>query len=169
MWPRRILIACIGLLAGLFDATVAVWFGGPLAAINMALPLVVLLSAFSSLERSLTAAVAAGLVIDVLQPSFGLVTLRLLVVAGVIRAVSQAYVTNRSLIGSLALGVIGVALDRALLWLFTLVRGFSSTPFVHEVPPPLIPAIIWTSLVMLATFLIFVAFTRRFMPLISRR
>jgi membrane-bound metal-dependent hydrolase YbcI (DUF457 family) len=169
MWPRRILIILLGLFVGLCDATIVTWLGGSLSAMHLALPLVIILSAFSSLERALSAAIAAGLVMDALQPSFGFVTLRLLIVAGVIRAAAQTYVTNRSFAGSAALGIIGLALDAMVLWGVTWIRGWSSVPFVREMPVPVVPGVIWMLVVMTATFVVFAAFTRRFMPLVSRR
>lgn len=169
MWSRRLLVFFAGCLAGLFDATVAGWLPGPLLAVRAALPFIVLLAAFSSLERTLTAAVAAGIVIDAIQPSFGLMTLRLLITGAVIRAVAERYVTNRSLAGSLALGVFGLLCDRVLLGAFTFLRGLSSVPFIPEVRLPFIAQGVWVLVVMTATFFLFAAFTRRFMPLLSRR
>lgn len=169
MWSRRILVLIIGLLAGLFDVTVAPWLPGGLSAMRAVLPLVIISAAFSSWERCLTVAIAAGLVMDVLQPSFGLVTLRLLLVASAIRILSQTYLTNRSATGSVALGILGLVVDRILLAMVTLMRDWVGGLFIPEVHPPFLAEAIWMTVCMGGVFVMFAAFTKRFMPLLTRR
>lgn len=169
MWSRRLIIVAISLAAGIFDASIVSWFSGGWGAFRMSLPLVVLLAAFSSRERAVTAAVSAGLVLDLFQPSFGLVAIRYALVALGMHAVAERYVTNRTLLGSLALGLAGVMTDRVALFLITALRGLSQRPFIPETHPLFWMEAGWTACVVGAAFLAFAAFGKRFLPLVTRR
>lgn len=169
MWSRRILIVVIGLAAGLFDASWTGWLPAGTANIHMSLILVAILAIFSSQERVLTGAIAAGLVLDVLLPSVGFTTLRLLLVAFAIRGVSHRYLTNRSIFGSWALGLFGLALDRVLLLGITWLRGSGGGIFIPEIRAPLFVEVIWMVFGVGVAFVIYAAFTKRFMPLVIRR
>jgi hypothetical protein len=170
MWSRRVLVAFLGILAGLFDAAVSSWFPGSWIAVRVSLPLVVILAAFSSQERALTAAIAAGFVLDVFLPSFGFVTLRLAAIAFVIRALAQRFFTNRSLPGSLALGFAGIMLDRALLAGGTFLAGaWTSSVLIAEVRAGWIAEAVWMAVAMGVAFIAMAALTRRFLPPVTRR
>jgi cell shape-determining protein MreD len=170
MWPRRFLVVVLGLLAGIFDVAAASWFPGMWNAVHAALPLVIVLAVFSSRERAFTAAAAAGLAQDVFLPSFGLVTLRLILVAFLIHALAQRFFSNRSLTGSLALGFAGTAVDAAALWaLLIAARFWAAGSFVPEVRAGFISESVWTMMVMAAAFFAVAALTRRFLPPVTRR
>jgi hypothetical protein len=168
-WYRRLLIVIAGILAALIDASISSWLPGWLGAMTFALPLVAVLAAFSSLERSITAAVATGVVLDLLLPSFGVVAVRHVLIALIIHVLAQTYVTNRSAPGSLALGLIAVAADRVLLWIVVALRGLSHEPFIPEVPPSFIAETGWTMFLMVFAFVCIAALTKRFMPLVTMR
>lgn len=159
----------LGLLAGWVDAGISTWLPGEWTAVRASLPLVLALAMFSSRERALTAAVACGLVLDALLPSFGLVTLRLLLVAAVIHALSARFFTSRSLIGASTLALAGLALDRAALFIITVARGFVGTPFIPETHAGLWAQAGWVVCSVGSTFLLFASFTRRFFPSVTRR
>lgn len=170
MWSRRIIVALLGILVGIIDVAVSVWFPGPWAAVRSVLPFVIVLAVFSSRERAVTAAIAAGLVIDVLVPSFGLVTLRLTMVAFVIHALAQRFFSNRSLPGSFALGVAGILIDRALVFgVTTLAGAWTSRTFVTEVRVGWFAETVWMTAVMALSFFGVAALTRRFLPPVTRR
>src|SRR3989344_6425926 len=169
MWYRRLLIVLASILAALFDVTISSWLPGSFGAIRVALPLVIVLAAFSSLERALTAAIVGGMIMDLFLPSFGAIMVRYVLIAFIIRGLAQTYVTNRSIIGSLALGIMGVITDRLLLLLAVAVRGLMPLPFIPEAHPPLFAEFFWIMIVMVLTFVLLAAFTRRFMPLVTNR
>ena len=169
MWFRRLLPVLLGIAAGLFDLSITPWLPGPLAAMTGTLPLVVLLALFSSPKRALIGAVFAGITVDALLPTASFATLRALAVVGSILLVSRIYLTNRTLVGSLALGLVGLAADRLALMVLAAVRGFSRTPFIPELAPPWFPSLIWLELCVGIAFFVFAAFTRRFLPLVPTR
>src|SRR3989344_4852113 len=129
MRSRHIITVVLALLAGLFDATVASWFPGNLMAIRLPLPLVPVLAAFSSLERAVPAALASGIVLDVLLPSSsGFVTFRYVALALAVAALSRPILTHQS--------------------------------FIAEA--------LWLAACITFVFVLFAAFTRRFLPPVSR-
>ncbi|MEN9558380.1 MAG: hypothetical protein RL141_749 [Candidatus Parcubacteria bacterium] len=168
-WNRRALAGAIGLAAGMVDATVTVWFPGLFSVIRFALPGALAITVFSSLDRALVAAVAAGIVMDVLQPSFGFTPIRLALVCVAVRFISQQYVTNRSLIGSVALGIVGLLIDRSILVGATWAHGFIGEAFIPEVHAPLWAEAAWVGACMAVLFLLFAAFSKRFLPFFTRR
>jgi len=169
MWYRHLPPLFLGLLAGLFDATVASWLSGWFVGIRAALPFVILLATFSRPRRAILAAIAAGVAIDVLQPVTGLVTFRLLFVIAAITLVARLYVTNRSLVGSLTLGAIGFVADRVALWVVEAGIAFLNTEAFVEYRPPALLELLWIATCIFLAFWVFAAFTRRFMPLVSHR
>lgn len=170
MWSRRIITVLLALFAGLFDATLAVWWPSELSAIRLSLPLVTVLAAFSVPERALTAALMAGVVSDIFQPSSAsLVTLRLVAVALAVGGLSRTLFTNRSLLGALALGLLALGLDRSLAAL--IVFGLSSVikaAWLPEVRAAWWAETVWQSVCVSAVFLLFASFTKRFLPPLSR-
>lgn len=169
MWSRRILTVVFGLLAGLFDATVAVWLPGELTAIRLSLPFVAALAAFSLPERAIAAALAAGAVSDALLPAgAGLVTLRFVVVALIVSALARSLFTNRSLAGALALVLIAFLLDRALLAFASFVFVRLMGGWLPEARAAWWAEIVWLWFVMTSVFVLFASFTRRFLPPISK-
>jgi hypothetical protein len=168
MWLRRIIALFLGIVAGLFDVTVAVWFPGNLTAIRIGLPLVALIAAFSVQERSLVAAVGVGIVADTLMPSTDFVTIRLLIIALAVHALAQRLFTNRSLPGVVALGIIALALDRTLLALYVFAQQVVGRSPILELHAALWAEALWMVFVMTVVFLLFVAFTRRFLPPLTR-
>lgn len=169
MWSRRIITVVLAFSAGIFDATVAVWLPGGFSALRLALPLLIVFAAFSSLERAATAALVSGVIIDALLPSSaGLVTIRFILVALAVSSLSQTLFTNRSLLGAQALGLFALALDRALLFFVSFaVRGLAPGA-IPEIRPSLWVEAVWMAVVMAIVFILFVAFTRRFLPPLSR-
>jgi len=168
MWFRRLLPVLLGILAGLFDATVSVWLPGSAAAVRFALPLVILFAAFSSPARAFLAAAAAGVVLDAFLPTFGLVMLRLLAVVGAVVGASRIYLTNRALVGSLALGAVGFVTDRVMLWAILGAQHFFGRAVIPEYRPPFVAEGMWVLLCLAAAFLLFAAFARRFVPFASQ-
>ena len=138
-------------------------------AIRTSLALVLMLAMFSSRERAVTGAIASGLVLDVFLPSFSLMTLRLLIVAVAVYALSSRFFTSRSLLGASALALTGLALDRVMVVLITAVRGFGSSPFVPDVQSAVWAEAIWLVAAIGVTFLLFASFTKRFFPSVTRR
>lgn len=169
MWSRRIITVALALLAGLFDATVATWFPGNLTAFRLALPFVTVLAAFSSLERAVSAALAAGVVLDVLLPSSGgFVTIRYVTLALGVAALSRTLLTNRSLMGAYALGLIALVIDRVLLVIVgTVTRAFAPGA-IPEIRASFFAEALWLAACITLIFLLFAAFTRRFLPPVSR-
>lgn len=168
-WYRHLPPFFLGVLAGVFDVAVAPWLPGAWSGVRAALPLVILLSLFSRPRRSVVAAIAAGVVLDVFQPTFGLVTLRFLAVIVAMGVVARLYLTNRSLWGSLALGGIGFLADRMSLWLVTRGVAFFGSEAIVEYRPPIVPELTWIACCIVVAFWVFALFTRRFMPLVSHR
>ncbi|OGL73771.1 hypothetical protein A3E39_03490 [Candidatus Uhrbacteria bacterium RIFCSPHIGHO2_12_FULL_60_25] len=169
MRSRHIITVVLALLAGLFDATVASWFPGNLMAIRLALPLVTVLAAFSSLERAVPAALASGIVLDVLLPSSsGFVTFRYVALALGVAALSRTILTNRSLMGAYALGFVALVIDRVLLFAMNLLtRAFTSSA-IPEIRASFIAEALWLAACITFVFVLFAAFTRRFLPPVSR-
>jgi hypothetical protein len=168
MWTRRIIALLLGIMAGLFDVTVSSWFPGNVNAVRIGLPLVAVIAAFSVQERSLVAAVGIGIVADTLMPSTGFMTIRLVLIALAIHALAQGLLTNRSLPGVIALGLIALAFDRLLLTLFMFAQQLVGRPSVYETHAAFWAEALWMSFVMTGVFIIFVAFTRRFLPPLTR-
>ncbi|HWR00061.1 MAG TPA: rod shape-determining protein MreD [Candidatus Methylomirabilis sp.] len=169
MWPRRLLTILLAFLAGVFDATVAVWLPGNLSALRLALPLVTVLAAFSSLERVASAALVSGIILDVFLPSSaGFVTIRYAVIALAISSLSQTLFTNRSLLGSQALGLFALVCDRTLQFIFSISASAVAGSVIPEVRPALWAEAVWLATCMASVFLLFVAFTKRFLPSLSR-
>jgi hypothetical protein len=168
MWIRRIIALFLGIMAGLFDVTVSSWFPGNLTAIRLSLPLVALIAAFSVQERSLVAAVGIGFVADTLMPSTGFVTIRILLIALAVHALAQGLLTNRSLPGVITLGLIALVLDRSLLAIFLFAQRIVGRPPIYELHAALWAEALWMAFVITVVFLLFAAFTRRFLPPLTR-
>ena len=169
MWSRRAITVLLAFIAGIFDATVAVWLPGELSALRLALPFLTVLAAFSSLERAVTAAFVSGVVLDALAPSSaGVVTIRYILVALAVSSLSQTLFTNRSLLGAQALGLFALAFDRALLFIFSFAARRIVPDVIPEIRPSLWVEAVWIAVVMAIVFVLFAAFTRRFLPPLSR-
>lgn len=169
MWSRRAITVLLAFIAGIFDATISIWLPGEMTALRLALPFLIVLAAFSTLERAVTAAFVSGIVLDALLPSSaGVVTIRYILVALAISSLSQTLFTNRSLLGAQALGLLALALDRTLLFIFTFAVHRVAPGAIPEIRPSLWVEAVWIAVVMAAVFVLFVAFTRRFLPPLSR-
>ncbi len=169
MWSRRIGVVFIAVLAGLWDATIAPWFPAPLDAITCTLPFVVALAAFSSRERSVMAAIAGGIVLDILLPSNGgLVSIRYVLIALGVVALAQHVFTNRSFFGVSVLGAFSVTADRLLLPLLEALQRLLGRSIIGESSAGFVAECIWMVAVLCTTFLLFIAFSKRFLPLVSR-
>lgn len=169
MWTRRITTVFLALFAGYWDATISPWVPGSLGAVQISLPLVLVFSAYSSEERAITAALASGVVLDVFLPSnAGLVSIRYVAIALLIRLLAQNVLTNRSLVSAYAMGAASVLLNRLLL---ALLEGGSALVGRATIPEPhagILAELVWMLLCMTGVFLVFAAFTKRFLPPISR-
>ncbi len=169
MWSRRLLILLLGLAAGWIDVGVSTWLPGEWMGIRTSLALVLMLAMFSSRERAVTAAVAAGLVLDVLLPSFSLMTLRLLLLSVAVHALSSRFFTSRSLLGASALALTGLAIDRVMIAIITSLRELGRSSFIPDVQAAVWAEGLWLLISVGVTFLIFASFTKRFFPSVTRR
>lgn len=169
MWTRRIVTILLALIAGHWDSTIATWLPGGFEAVQISLPLVLVLAVYSTEERAVTAALVSGVVQDVLLPSnSGLVSFRYVIIALLLHALSQNVLTNRSLIGAYAMGSVAVLLDRLLLWGVEGLFRLGGRMVVEEPHTFIFAELLWMTIVMTAVFMGFAAFTRRFLPPISR-
>lgn len=169
MWLRRFFTVLIAVLFGLWDATIAPWFPGLLATVTFSLPFVTVLATFSREERAITAAIASGIMLDIFLPSnAGFVSVRYLIIAMFIFLLQQRLFTNRSLIAVSVLGAIACVSDRLLLLVFTQLQHLLGRTVIPEASSPLLAEVAWIVFVMAITFLLFAAFSKRFLPLVSR-
>lgn len=169
MWSRRLITILIAIAFGLWDATVAPWFPGSVSAIKLTLPFVVVLAVFSRQERAVMAAIASGVILDIFLPSnAGLVSVRYLLIAVAIYSLRQHILTNRSLIGVSVLGALSVFTNRILLIIIEPVQSMLGRNVIPEEPPVFWAELLWMVFVMVFIFLLFAAFSRRFLPLVSR-
>lgn len=168
MWFRRLFPLVVGLMVGLFDATVSVWFPGVFSSIRFALPFVVALAAFSSPSRALTAAVAAGVVLDAFLPTIGFATFRFVGVVAAVFAASRVYLTNRALVGSLALGAVGFVADRVMRWGVAALGRMGDVQVIPDYSPPFLAEGGWVLLCVAVVFVARAAFARRFVPFASQ-
>lgn len=169
MWFQRIWMAVIAVVAALWDATVLPWVPVVFFSGQVVLPLVVSLAMFSTLERSLIAAVVGGGLADLLLPSdAGLMSVRYACAALVVSALSRRLFTNRSLWGVCVLAVCAAGIDRACLVGIEWVHRALGSSYIPEARAGFWSECAWIVLVSVLTFLALVAFSRRFLPLISR-
>ncbi len=169
MWSRRITVLCIAIIAGLWDAAIAPWFPGWTTAIRFTLPLVVVLAVFSQQERAVMAAIAGGVILDIFLPSnAGLVSIRFMLIAVAIYSLRQHIITNRSLIGVSVLGALAVFINRILLRAIECSQSVLGKAVIPEEQ-----SVFWIELLLMlftivSMFLLFAAFSKRFLPLVSR-
>lgn len=169
MWSRRLSVISIAVLAGLWDATISPWFPAPLDGVTWTLPFVVMLALFSARERSVTAAIAGGIVLDVFLPSNGgLVSIRYILIALAVMTLSQHVFTNRSFFGISVLGAFSVAADRLLLPVLEAFQRLFGRTIISESSASFVAECLWMVAVLCTVFLLFIAFSKRFLPLVSR-
>jgi len=168
MWSRRLLVASLAVLAGLWDACVASWFPGSWAGLQVGLLFTVMLAIFSSPERWMIGAIVSGSVASTfLSSNGGLMPLRFFAVGFVISYLSQRLFTNRSLMSVVALSGCATLIDRSVLWLMEHVQIWSGRSLTFESHATLGFAVIWSCIVGATVFFLFVLFSKRFLPLIT--
>lgn len=115
------------------------------------------------------AAIASGIILDIFLPSnAGLVSIRYLLIAVAIYSLRQHILTNRSLIGVIVLGVLSVFANRILLVIIEPVQSMLGRNVIPEELSAFWAELLWMVFIMVFMFLIFAAFSRRFLPLVSR-
>jgi cell shape-determining protein MreD len=169
MWVRRIVAILIAFTAGLWDAGVSGWLPGPFAAITASLPLVVATGVFSTSERALTMAVLSGMVLDIYLPSnAGFVTLRYVLIVLIVRALTDRWLTNRSLAGVLAISGLAVLINRLILFVSEYAVAAAGADVTAEAHASVSAELIWMMATVTVVFMLIAAMTRRFLPLVSR-
>lgn len=164
------MVLLLALVAGIWDVAIATWFPHPLNAITVTLPLTVVLAVFSKRERALIAAIVGGLVLDLFLPSgAGLVSVRYAFIALALHALARNILTNRSFIGVSTLGLLAVLANRLLFILFGWIERLLKLATIHQSPVALLAEVVWMVFIMTGTFVLFVAFSKRFLPLVSRQ
>lgn len=167
---RTIFIILVAIAVGIWDACISSWLPAPLNAIRFILPLTVILSAFStSRARVMIAAVIAGVTFGLLAPSnAGFVFFRMVCVALVVMFLAARILTNRTLVSAAAIGGIAVVLDRVLLMGFEWLIASTGHAVYYEDRASLIASAIWVAFLMMSFFVLSAAFSRRFLPILSR-
>jgi hypothetical protein len=164
-WSRRLLTLAIAMFCGLVDATVVSWLPGNWQSIRWAFPFVVLLAIFSTRERSLVAAIGGGFMLDLFLPSsLAFVTARFMLVAFIVHVLGARLVSNRSLIGIWTLVITAFLSDRSISFGIQVFMRQLGTNIIPEVHAVFWAELAWLFVVVTATFIVFAAFTRRFLP-----
>ncbi len=168
MWSKRLLLFCLAIGIGLWDACIASWLPGYGVAVQVGLVFTVMLAIFSSPERWVVGAIVSGGVADLFLPSnAGFLPLRFLLVGLVIFYLSQRLLTNRSLTSVVLLSGGAVVVDRALSWIFEEFQTWIGRSVTFEAHAPLLFSLLWSCTVGAVVFSIFVLFSKRFLPLIA--
>jgi cell shape-determining protein MreD len=119
--------------------------------------------------RAIAAAVLSGVTFDMLAPSnAGFLFIRMACVALAVMFLTSRIFTNRTLIAAATIGCLSAVLDRILLIGFEFVsRTVGRTVFIED-HASIVSSIVWTVLTVMTFFFISAAFSRRFLPILSR-
>ncbi len=116
-WYKYCLVALLGLLAGLYQATTLTFFSGWWSGLQIVLPLTVF---FIVLERrgwALAFAAGAGLSLDLFPLTVSTLAFwRYLAIVALLIVLGQTILTNRSLYAGMVLFALGQVLDWLWLW-----------------------------------------------------
>ncbi len=168
MWSKRLLVFCLAVGIGLWDACIAPWLPGYGMGVQAGLIFTAMLAIFSSPERWVVGAIVSGGVADLFLPSnAGFLPLRFLLVGFIVFYLSQRLFTNRSLISVVFLSGGSVIIDRAISWMFESVQVWIGRSVAFEVHAPLLFSLLWSCTVGAVVFSVFVLFSKRFLPLIA--
>lgn len=166
---RWILVVFIGLLAGLWEVSVAPFLPPELAWYPL-LPMAVLLLVSSKRGRTFACLIAGATILDAYGWTYvDVATIRLTLVLLILDTISQRFLTNRSVYASVALVLIG----RLLGWFGSFALSMIGTWIDPSRYPWHLPVEAWWVLILDAGsvaigFLLIAAFTKRFVTLARR-
>lgn len=159
----------IGFLCGLWEAGVSPFLPGVFS-IHPLLPVLVLFVIASGRSRSLAAAFAGGVMIDLFQPGFSdAAFLRYVLVVLLLDVISRHWLTNRSIYSAAALVLAGRFMERISAWLIgVLFQVLDFTPYAWSVGARGWIPYFWDAAIVALGFLGIAILTKRFLTLPQR-